>query len=149
MAGHKQRKLYAVAVREAERAGIALAEDTDPADALQFMIDRVMGQYRHAASEVDKLEPSEVTVMTPFGPVDHHWVRAEARFAERLSHLVEASIRAGLAERMVKIEEAKAQLMVRALVAAAEEAGIPRTKLKAIGPAFRRHLTVIQGGQAA
>lgn len=121
-------------------------EGTDPAKILQWMIDRKTAQLRHASSEVDKLDVSEFTVDGPFGPVEHAWVRVERRLGEELTNMVYNALRIGLAERLVAVEEARAVLVVRAIKAAAAEIGIPADQVKALGPALRRHLTAVQGG---
>jgi hypothetical protein len=84
-------------------------------------------------------------IMTAFGPVPHQYIRAFADVRKELASLCINMERVGLAERMVRIQEARALLIVQALTEAAAEAGIPRAKLKQIGPAFRRRLQLIEG----
>jgi hypothetical protein len=147
MAGHKNRALLHAARAEARRfADEHPSPGTTPLDALQWLVNRVTDQLKHAAHRADSLAEDEMEVMGPFGPIPNKWIRLETDLRQELGTLAINMERVGLAERMVNLQEARAALVVQALVAAAEEAGIPRHKLKVIGPAFRRHLTLLQGG---
>jgi hypothetical protein len=149
MAGHKNRRLYHAAREEARRyADAHPSPDIDPAQALQWQVNRLMDLCRHAASKVDELPEDELTIMTQFGPVDHHWVRLEGRYRQELGALCVQVERVGLAERLVRLEEAKAQLLVRAITEAAREVGISRDKVRKLGPALRTQLRLVQGGQS-
>lgn len=79
--------------------------------------------------------------------MENEWLRLESRFAQELTSLCVNIERVGLQERMVRIEEGKAALLVRALTEAAREAGIPRDQVRKLGPALRTHLQVLEGGQ--
>jgi hypothetical protein len=117
-----------------------------PAEALQWLLNRITDQLKHAAHQADSLAENELEVMGPFGPVPNVWIRLEKDLRGELASLGVNLERVGLAERLVNIKEAQATLLINALTAAAEEAGIPRSKLRTLGPAFRRHLTLLQGG---
>jgi hypothetical protein len=147
MPGKKNSKLYHAAMEEARRhAESQVLPAVNPAEALRGLLGRITMQLQHASKRVDELREDELSVMTAFGPVDNEWIRVEARLRQELASLCINMERVGLAERLVNIAEARARLIERALVDAAAEAGIPRSKLKAIGPAFRRNLTALQGG---
>jgi hypothetical protein len=147
VAGRRQAALLHAARAEARRhADEFPSPSVTPLDALQWLVNRITDQLKHAAHEADRLDPAEMETMGPFGPVPNVWIRLEADLRKELGSLAINMERVGLAERMVNIQEARAALVVQALVLAAEEAGIPRHQLKIIGPAFRRHLTLLQGG---
>lgn len=140
------RRLMNAALHAAKLASEADPLPTvDPATALQEIVNRLTARWRHACQQVDELGPGQLTVMTAFGPIDHEWIRAEQYLADRLARVCIEVERVGLAERMVALEESKAQLFVRALQAAAADVGIPRDKVKALGPALRTQLDIIQG----
>lgn len=119
-----------------------------PALALQWVVNRLYARLIHASGEVDKLGEGQLTVMTAFGPCDHEWVRAEKELTNQLSKVCVDTLRAGLDERLVQVEEAKAGLMLRAFTEAALESGISRDQLKSMAPAFRSKLRQLQGGEA-
>lgn len=147
MAGHKQRKLLHAAREESRRfAEEHPSPHVDPGEALQWIVNRVFDMLKHAAHEADSLRDDELEVMTAFGPVANHWLRLEADLRQELGTLAVNVERVGLAERMVRLEEAKVALINRAMMAALREVGVPQRKLKELGPAFRRNLQVLQGG---
>lgn len=121
---------------------------TDPAEALNWLLGRLMDEARYFAMKVDGLKEDELETMTAFGPIDHHYIRAQSRVTKELASLCVNMERVGLAERMVRLQEARAMLIIRALTEAAVEAGISRAKLKEIGPAFRERLQLLEGGAA-
>lgn len=143
------KKLYHQARQEAERYAAANPPDpTSPVEALQWLVSRLTSLTKHAAMKADQLREDELTIMTAFGPLDHQWVRLERQYRQELTTMCVNVERVGLAERLVQLEEAKAHLLVQAIQAAAKEAGIPRDKVKRLGPALRKHLTLVQGGAA-
>jgi hypothetical protein len=147
MAGRQHRQLVHQARESARRfAAEHPSPLSSPAETLQWLLNRITDQLKYAAHEADSLEPDDMEVMGPFGPVPNKWIRLEADLRQELANLAINMERVGLAERLVNIQEAKAALIIQALTAAAEEAGIPRGQLKTLGPAFRRHLTLLQGG---
>ena len=95
---------------------------------------------------MDQLDEGDIFVQTAFGPMENEWMRLESRFAQELTSLCVNIERVGLQERMVRIEEGKAALLVRALTEAAREAGIPRDQVRKLGPALRTQLQVLEGG---
>jgi hypothetical protein len=123
--------------------------DADPVTALQWMVSRLLELTKHAAYRVDQLHEDELTIMTQFGPIDHHWVRLERQYREELGTLCVNVERVGLAERLVRLEEAKAHILVQAIQMAARDVGIPRAKVKELGPALRTHLSALQEGRVA
>lgn len=141
------RKLYHAARAEARRHSEENPPPhTDAGEALQWILDRVMDQLKYAAKQADALPEDELEVMTAFGPIPHQWVRAEERLRLELGSLAVNVERVGLAERMVRLQEARALLIIQALTESLVEAGVPRSKLKEVGPAFRRRLALIEGG---
>ncbi len=150
MPGHKQAKIVAAARKEARRYAYDNPAPTgDPGHTLQNIHDRTRDSYLYACQKVDELPEDEIFVQTAFGPLENQWLRLESRFATELTSLCVNIERVGLQERMVRIEEGKAALLVRALTEAAREAGIPREQVRKLGPALRTQLQVLEGGQAS
>jgi hypothetical protein len=147
MAGRANKRAYRAAVEAAERyASSRPIKMVDPLTALKAVLGQLTERLAFASERVDKLDEDELTVETAFGPVDHPMLRLQRQTQKELAELCFNMARLGLAERMVNIQEARARLIERALVDAALEAGIPRGKLRAIGPIFRRNLIALQGG---
>lgn len=106
-------QLYHVALKQAREEGIA-GEDvyTNPGDALQQMVNRLVAQLRFASLQVDGLKIDELVVNTAFGPLDHQWVRMESRLQDRLITLCTNMERIGIADRSVQVSEAFAAILV-------------------------------------
>lgn len=130
------------------RAGDDPLPSTDPVTALQWVIDRLYSRLVHATVEVDQLRPGQLTVMTQFGPTEHEWVRAERQLTDQLAKICADAAKIGLVDRMISVEEAKAQLMLRAFTAAALDCGIPHDDLRRIAPKFRENLARLQAAPA-
>lgn len=140
-------KLLHVARTEARRfADEHPSPDTDPVEALQWLLNRLMDQLKHASWKSDNLAEDQREIMTAFGPIANEWIRLEEDLRKELGSLAINMERVGLAERLVRLQEARALLIIRALTEAAVEVGIPRSKLKELGPVFRAKLAVIEGG---
>lgn len=140
-------KLLHAARAEARRfAADNPSPDVTPAEALQWLLNRVTDQLKFAAHKADNLKDNELEVMTAFGPMPNEWIRLEKDLREELGRLAVNMERVGIAERMVRLQEARALLIIRALTEAALEVGVPRSKLKELGPVFRAKLAVLEGG---
>lgn len=149
MSGNPNKALYRAAVEQAARAtSVKLLPHVDPHTALQQIVDRLNARLLHAQNEVDQLRPGQLTVMTAFGPIDHEWLRMETSLTAQLTKLCIDIAKVGLAERLVQVEEARANLIVRAFTAAALESGISRDQLRQVAPKFREQLQLLQGAGA-
>lgn len=147
MAGQKNRKLLHAARAQAERyAAEHPMADANPVQVLQFILSRRLAALKHAIQKAEALREDDMFKDGPFGTYANEWVRLEQDLAQEVATLCIQMERVGLAERLVSLQEAQATLLVRALTEAAQEAGIPRAQLRELGPAFRRHLTLLQGG---
>lgn len=113
---------------------------TEPIEALQWVINRCADLCRHAADKVDSLGEDELTVMTQFGPVDNQWIRLEERFRRELTDVCVSVEKIGLAERSVRLEEARAVLVISAIRDAAQEAGLTETQIRSLGAGIRKRL---------
>lgn len=150
MPGQAQRKLTHAARAEAARHFEANPlPHTDPAEALQWMVDRITAMLKYAAHQADDLPDAEREVMGAFGPIPHYWIRVENDLRQELSTLCVNVERIGLADRMIRIQESRATLINRAMVAALKEAGVKQAVIREVGPSFVRHLRLIQGGAEA
>lgn len=66
---------------------------------------------------------------------------------DRLTRIGEAAVRAGVSERLVRIEESQAAMTVKAVADAARDIGLDRTRLRALGVALRVRLAEAAGEQ--
>jgi hypothetical protein len=95
--------------------------------------------------KVDELAEDEIFVGTAFGPIPNQWLRLEADLRQEVERSAGKMVQLGIADRAVKLQEAKAALMVQALLAAARDAGIPREQVRKLGPALRTRLREAAG----
>lgn len=68
------------------------------------------------------------------------WYRLEAAARAEVTNLAGMMEKLGLAERLVRVEEARAALVVRAVAEAAREVGVPRDQVRAMGELIRSKL---------
>lgn len=141
---NKRARLMREVHREAAHGTLGIRLNINPIDALQEVLDRAVALLRHYADEADNLAEDKLLVDTAFGRMPHHWVRLEQDARAEVERIAGGMVRNGIADRAVKVQEAKAILMVQAIVAAAEEVGIPRAQVRALGPAVRQRLLALE-----
>lgn len=150
VAGSKNKRALHLAREEAQRNAFAAEPlGIDPGAALQLTLDRAVSMLTFAGAKADALNEDEITVHTAFGPVDHQWIRLERELRQEVAGIAARMVQIGIAEHHLRLKEAQATLLLQAILAAARDAGIPRDKVKRLGPALRTHLEVVQGGKAA
>jgi hypothetical protein len=131
------------------------------ADALQQCLDRAVALWRFAAAQVDALTMLQSDMPDPdaaeefweveTGPngattvVPNRWYRMETDARAEVERLAGMMTQLGIAERTVKIEEAKAVLMVAAIRDAALAAGIPPDSVRELGIQLRARLEDARG----
>lgn len=152
MAGKKKRRLLHQARQEAARQAEGVRLDADPAVALQEVLDRSLVMMRYAASQADELDSDSLFVSGwtggengSFAKVPHEWLRLEADLRQEVATLAGRMVQLGIADRAVALEEAKAAILINAILAAARKSGIARDQIKALGPAIREELQTITG----
>lgn len=149
----RTRKIVAELVEEAKlyEASDDLHRDTTSViEAMQLMLDRGMALYRLSAKEADKLTLDEMwsesedeignTVIVP-----SKWVQFEAAMRSEVFEMAARMQGLNVDERLVKIEEAKVELLGRALQAAARAIGLDEDKQKELGAALRDELATVEG----
>lgn len=72
------------------------------------------------------------------------WLKLYQSERQHLVKVCAEAVRLGLEERVVRMEERKAELMARAFIAALEELGLPQEYLERAPAALRRQLLVLE-----
>jgi hypothetical protein len=72
------------------------------------------------------------------------WLKLYMNERDRLIKVSETAVRLGLEERVIKLEERKAEIMVRAFLASLEELGIPAEVLEAAPGVLRKNLLALE-----
>jgi hypothetical protein len=78
----------------------------------------------------------------------NQWLKLYQQERGHLLKVTETAVRLGLEERIVKVEERKAELMVRAFVASLQELGVPPEFLDAAPAVLRKNLLALEIGGA-
>lgn len=140
---------YAELVRDAAELGVERPTGTTAGAVLQEVLDRTVGHYRYAASEVDKLTLQEFwvhgvddvgnTIVEP-----NKWYKLESELRAEIVRLASRMEDLGLAERQVQLEEARAALVVAAIRDAAREAGLNQAQMRKLGQGLRSRLEAAQ-----
>jgi len=74
------------------------------------------------------------------GRIANEWVRLRDHYRDRLEQMTTNMVRAGIAERRLQIEEARATLVISAIQEAAMKIGLPGEQVRDLGAALRRRL---------
>lgn len=107
----RNRRLLAQVHEEARELALSgKRADIDPADAVQEVLNAMMAMYRHATLQVAALEEGEYWRETVAGPIPHEWIREQERLGLQVVHTAGKAAGMGIAERRVRLEEARAIL---------------------------------------
>ncbi|WP_445151142.1 hypothetical protein [Baekduia sp. Peel2402] len=140
MASNPNNKLIRAARMEVERGRSATRLHSDPVEVLQEILDGAVADLRYAQSKVDALPDDEAFRDTAQGVVPNEWIRLRDRYRDELERMTNNMVRAGIADRAVRVSEAKAALMVAAIKDAALDIGLPGDQVRALGEALRRRI---------
>lgn len=133
--------------------GATIPLGVSTADALQECLDRAVAYMRFAADKVDSLmvddlEQGEddgffVTRVNAQGGTTiepNRWYKMEREARLEVERLAAMMTQLGIAERVVRVREAEAALVVAAVREAAIEANIPHDQVRELGAALRRRV---------
>lgn len=148
-------RIFKELVLIAAEQGASIPLGISTGEALQQCLDRAVALWRFAASQVDKLEIADdpncsaseddffEVVDNPQGPdvvTPNRWYVMEREARLEIEKLASMMTQLGIAERVVRVEEAKAALLVAAVRDACMEAGIDHDQVKLIGAKLREKI---------
>lgn len=162
-----RRRIFRELVHMAAEQGASIPLGVSTADALQECLDRAVAIWRFAADQVDAITPPQTldpdhpdydpnaalsnlatkddplfeVIENPQGPdliVRHRYIEMEREARLEIEKLAAMMTQLGIAERVVRVEEAKAALMVAAVREAAMEAGLDHDQIRLLGQALRK-----------
>lgn len=161
-----RRRIFRDLIHIAAEQGATIEMGISTAQALQECLDRAVALLRFAAQQVDNLawppgydphdadalslgdlppeqDPMWVVVVNDQGPDQirpHRYVTMEREARLEVEKLAAMMTQLGVAERVVRVEEAKAALMVAAVREAAMEAGFDHDAIRLLGAALRKRI---------
>jgi len=140
---HKRHAVSVEVKRQMATLGTPLEDVTAP--------EALMGLLRASAGHVAWLRTAVAGLESLAGHEAEVLVRLYDSERDRLARIGEACIRAGVAERMVRMEQAKVETTLRAIREAAQDVGLNATELQALGIALRKRMaeTLGDGGHEA
>lgn len=153
----KQRRnamLLGEALEIAKTYDIPVSKGNAVVDVLQTVLDRCMDHWRLACKEVDQLSMDERLVVR----IDengnklvepHIWIQYEASLRAELLDLGIRMGHLGIDERKVRVEEAKIELLGRAVLAAAHAIGLSIDLQRQLGAALRTELEKLEDPEGA
>ena len=100
----------------------------------------LMGLLRASAGHVAFLQQSVAALDALASPEAEVLVRLYDTERDRLARISEACVRAGVAEHIIRMETAQAELTLRAIRDAARDAGLNATQVQALGAALHKRL---------
>jgi hypothetical protein len=154
----KRRRRNAILMGEAldlaKTYDISISKGNTVVDVLQTLLDRLMDKWRFVCKKVDMLEEDQwlVSRTDEMGNTlvePNVWIQYEGVLR---SELMDLSIRMGhlgVDERRVRVEEAKIELLGRAVLAAAHAIGLPVEQQRALGAALRDELVKLESPEGA
>ena len=160
---HRQRRrearsrIFRELVHIAAEQGASISLGVSTADALQECLDRAVALLRFATDQVDQLtadvpddvlsslpvqdDPLFEVIKNPQGPdliQPHRYILMEKEARMEVEKLAAMMTQLGIAERVVRVREAEAALLVAAVRDAAVDAGLTHDQVRALGEALRR-----------
>lgn len=154
-------RIFRELVHIAAEQGSSISLGTTTADALQECLDRAVALYRFAVDQVDNLtvdlpdgveylselptarDPLYEVIDNPQGPdiiQPHRYVLMEREARIEIEKLAAMMTQLGIAERVVRVQEAQATLVVAAVREAAIEAGLSHDQVRVLGSVLRERL---------
>jgi hypothetical protein len=146
-------KVFRELVRIAADQGAPIVLGVTTADAMQECLDRAVALFRFAASKVDELSDDDLylTVRGPNGAesrIPHQFVEMETEARLEIEKLAAMMTQLGIAERTVRIEEAKAALVIAAIRDAAIDVGLDNDQIRLLGQAIRTRIEAASASMA-
>jgi hypothetical protein len=158
-------RIFRELVHIAAEQGATIQLGVSTADALQQCLDRAVALYRFAAAQVDSItlphepdpddpesalanlptkdDPLFEVIDNPQGPDViqlHRYYLMEREARVEVEKLAAMMTQLGIAERVVRVQEAQAVLVVAAIREAAIEAGLSQEQIRILGASLRSHL---------
>jgi hypothetical protein len=121
-----------------------------PEEAMGELLENAMGYYRWVRSLTEEWDQDDFWIIDP--RTKEKVPCAEFELEQRLFNSIRAvagdMIRFDLDERAVVVEEAKYAILERALLAAAEAAGLDGAQKRKLGAELRKQVPLIESGRA-
>lgn len=144
-----------IAAAHEEINGMALARAVSPTQALTAALNLTAGQLAYATEKVAELTDEQlfgeyVNRETGIPEVlTNVWLKLQRELTGDIAKFAKLAIDAGLAERDMNLREAQTQVFAALLEAVVGDLNLTAAQRKRVGPAVRRHLTVVTSGQEA
>jgi hypothetical protein len=135
-----------------QELGMAKPANITPGQALQGVMTLAAGQLLFATDKVSALDEDKLFVKGnkldsgAFEMIPHKWVELQRQCMDRLAKYAKLAADAGIAERQTQLQETQMQLITQLMEAVFDEIGLSKRQRAAVGPAIRRHLTLLPGG---
>jgi hypothetical protein len=126
-------------VEEARRYGVD--RQINPFVALLEEVRRTAGHVAWLGLKVQEA-PSDNDLLEGY----HGWLKLYQQERIHLTKVSEIAIRLGLEERVVRVEEQKAEVMVQAMVATMDALGLPQEIRDRVPAELRRQLLAVNSG---
>jgi hypothetical protein len=114
---------------------ISTGERQDPVNILQEVLDVRVAEFRLAQQMVDQLPTEEWSKGQA-----HNWILWRNMYAEQLNAMCTRLVSLGIADRAVKVQEARAVLVANAVQKAATRAGLSPADVRLLGAMLREEL---------
>lgn len=143
----ERKRSYEELTRIAEEMDAGRVTVNTAPQVLQECLDRSVEHLRVARMKVDEIPEDEFWKSTIAGEVPHHWYQLELNALDRCERIAGLIEKLDLEARIVRLEEAKAALVVASVRRAAEKAGLSQAMIRRLGAALRDEVALLTAGQ--
>lgn len=150
------RRAGQVAAAAQEMSGMAKPLNVTPGMAMDAVMRLAAGQLVFATMKVADLDDDELYVKAEYNEeartykmMPHKWVALQDQCMQRLARYAKLAADAGIAERQTSMQEAQTAMVAELIERVLGEVGLSEKQRTKVGPAIRRHLVALPGGQEA
>lgn len=122
--------------------GMAVTVEVTPAQALAGVLHLSAGQLQYVTEQVAALDEEEIFTEIGVNP----WIRLQRSLMHDTIKFAKIAADAGIAERITNLAEEQQKLMASLFEDISVELKFTKTQKEALGPAIRKHLTLLAGG---
>lgn len=124
--------------------GLGVPQPTSPTKAIMGILELASGELVYVTEKVAALTEEEVWTGETKERLNK-WLRWQEKLMDRVARYAATAAGMGVAERDIALREAQTKIIGRLLEAIIGDLDLTPKQRKAVGPAIRNHLALIQG----
>jgi hypothetical protein len=121
--------------------------DIEPADAIQFVLDRAVHMLKNAVEGVSQLEPDEIWRDTMVGRIPNEWIRLEEDLRKEVTQIAGRMLQLDIDGRRADAAEAVAVLLAPILEHIFKELKLTKKQKELAPSAVHSGMKLLEGGR--